>query len=155
MSYQSATPHRVPSPSSSPPQRPGPHPTTSLSDIGSDLTPGYNPLPSRTVPPDDLTIDRETTQRNRYPPLKDEGSPLNTPETGLSISMHYEAERQDREKGMSSPEGLRLGKLNIADDGPDQEARPYASKRGSKSRFAFDLEPPMEVSTRVAKWMYS
>ena len=69
---------------------------------------------------------------------------MNTPETGLEMSMEYRAEARDRERqDTSSLSGLeKLGALRIADDGQDQ---PYASKGGSKSRFAFDLEPPMEV----------
>jgi hypothetical protein len=91
---------------------------------------------------------------NRYPSLEEENSPLNTPETGLSISMNYKADGDGRDKeGSSSPTGLeRLGALNISDEATD---RPYASKRGSKSRFAFDLEPPMEVSIHASKHWYT
>lgn len=102
------------------------------------------------MPPVELTIDHETTERNRYPPLGTEHSPLNTPETGSEMSMGYSAGLGHREKeDPTSPTGLeKLGALQIADDGQDQT---HASKRGSKSRFAFDLEPPMEVSSFAAR----
>lgn len=146
MSEPPVTPH-----GSASPKRPGPLPTSSLSDIGSEIAPDYNPAPSRTVPPVEMTIDHETSERNRYPPLGTEHSPLNTPETGLEMSMGYNAGPGDREnEGTTSPIGLeKLGALRLADDGQDQT---YTSKRGSKSRFAFDLEPPMEVSIPRPEW---
>lgn len=133
--------------------------SSSLSGIGSAATPRYNALPSHLPPPQDMIVDSTTTEHNRYPSAEQENDPLNTKETGLTISTDTtdrDSTRNETDLGkqlFSAVEQENMsGRMTPAsmDDSIDAEVvKPYAAKRGSTSRFA--LEDPMEVSSRLLK----
>ncbi|KAJ9120792.1 hypothetical protein QFC22_002726 [Naganishia vaughanmartiniae] len=130
--------------------------SSSLSTIGSSATPAYNPPPSRLPPPKDMIVDSSTTAHNRYPPVEQQNHPLNTKDTGLTISTdstpwdYGDDSRNEHDLGKRLFSAIEQEEMNgrmtpaSMDGSTDADiVKPYAAKRGSNSRFA--LEDPMEV----------